>query len=224
MITTIQKLRKVVLGYYMIMPYLALIAVIVIQGKGAGVLIITGWMSLLIYQIFLMAVNQSPQHGNKPLYKQSHALGIPIVVLLNQIIFDGNIWLFFIEQMILELVVLLVGIILAMIIVGKEDRYIATFGSLIIGLFTAGTFYGLFDAWLILNTGGNIYSLLLLGFGFLVGVKAHYQFLVATAKSEVELKDFEFGGYPILAIVGQITLWFTLPIVVSIIINYAKLT
>lgn len=88
------KLRKIVLAYYLLMPYSALVAVAFSGSSSLGILILTGWICTIIYQLFLLVVNQDPELKAKPLYKHSQSLIIPLVATANQFCNHSSVKIF----------------------------------------------------------------------------------------------------------------------------------
>ncbi len=205
-------LRQITLWFYILLPHFALICVAIINANNSGWFYLTGWIMAFIFQIFFIAVNQSNQNHSLPLYKEAGALLLPILVLIKQLIFGGGIMLYIIELMALEVLVLIVGAIIAMIAGVKSDIRVAILGIVFFSGVLIASLLGLYSNWQQINTNQDLFSLIPLIVGLITGVLMYSKFLIALAQKEIALDDANFKN-PVFFFVGQIVLWFMLIVI-----------
>lgn len=209
-------IRHLALGFYLVLPHFALICVAIIKAKGSGWFFLTGWCTAFIFQVFFIAVNQSNKNNTLPLYKEAGALFLPVLVLIKQIAYGGGFMLYILELMAIEVLVLNIGVIIAMVLMAKDDWQGALFGSVFFSLFLIATFSGLYFNWSTINTDTSLINYYFLAFAILSGVIINIKFLLSVGRSEIHLQDAEIKN-PVLFFVGQLGLWFVIIVSLDII-------
>ncbi len=202
-------IRHFTLGFFLLLPYFALVSVGLIRAEGSGWFFLTGWCTAFIFQVFFLAVNQSNKNRALPLYRDIGALIVPLIVLIKQLVSGGGLMLYIIELMALEVIVLNIGVVITVLFMAKNDWYAAFFGALFFSLFLIPSFFGLYANWNILNTDTSLTNFYILAFAILSGVFVNIRFLLSVGKSEIHLKDVKINN-PALFFVGQIVLWFVI--------------
>ena len=200
-------MRRLMMWFYLSLPYLALIAVGKTGAQASWMFYLTGWITAFIFQIFFLSVNQADALIHSPLYRTTTALVPPVLIMLRQFVYGGGMIQYFIELFIMEVLLLNFAVTFAMLSKIKEDWGMALFGFLMFGSFLGLSFWGLLQNWLLLNPELSWLSLLPLLLALISTGFQQLRFLLAVARGDVLLTDASLDN-PILFFVGQIVLWF----------------
>jgi hypothetical protein len=202
--------------YMLCIPWFGYLAIMV-TGKGPeGLMIGTGWLLVVIYQLFIMG-NFKPNEGMS-VKEVLLTFLTPLLLVVGQFVRkDGSIWNFFIEDSLTELVAMNVGLLLMFgremrkAVGSKRDIGPAVPGVIILLGFTGCVLYSLFKAWFELNPSRDYFSVINLSVAFGTSILSYFR---SMKKGAMFSKEKEPG---IGLLVGQIFIWLlTMPIVMAI--------
>jgi hypothetical protein len=203
--------------YMLCIPWMGYLAIAVTGAGPQGLFIGTGWLLVVIYQLFLLGAHKPG--GGMTVREVLLALLSPVILAVGQFIRqDGSLWNFFIEDSLTELVAMNVGLVMMFArafrtAVTTEKRSIgpAVPGVLILIGFTGAVLYCLFKAWMELNPHRDELSAINLGVAFLTSVWSYFSAMKRGAAFNKE-KEPNIG-----LVIGQIFIWLlAMPIVMAI--------
>ncbi len=211
-------LAKIEFGYYAILPYLALVAVGISGADGwmINCLVMLGWVTLLVYQIFCLGILKTSGNRSAAVFMPL----IPILILLwNRLGAGGTVWEFFLDQIMVEMVAMFIAMSIVFITVkGPGNRYawqeLGILPFFFIALISLGSI-GFVQAWWEMNQGKmNEFFLGPIPFliSMVIEVVSFFFVLKSIVKREYEIPDIFEGKYGAVIVLGQIVLWCVLAV------------
>lgn len=217
-------LAKLEFSYFAILPFLAYIAILYLDVSQHNLFLlpIFGWIFLLFYQILYLGWLQKTQEDASLAVT---AIIPPVLIGINQAYMNGSIWTFFIENMVLEGVTLILALILVLLFssnhegknVWKESS--TAIAALFFSALLLGGCWVFVTAWWEINlyqtaeiSYWNIGNFVL---AFIVGLRSNLLVMNDISKRKVAIKDVyapkeasdENDTKTFFLIFGQIVLW-----------------
>ncbi len=180
-----------------------------------GLIIMLGWVVLLIHQTMYLAVFEATA---KREYTFALPFVPPLLIAFNQTTLDLSIWNFFLEQAVIEMVGLMVGLAIVFLFFKNDEGHTAwrDMGCLpliFVGLIGAGS-WGFVATWWnqqLYSTEAAYWNILSFAVAFLIEIRANVLVLNKVVKGKLFLSEVFGGENGIGLILGQIVLWFVLP-------------
>lgn len=203
--------------YYAILPYLGYLAVLIMAEKypADGLIIMLGWLVLLVHQVIYLAVFEATA---KREYKLALPFVTPVLIAFNQTTLDLSIWNFFLEQTVVEMVGMMIGLSIVFLF-SKNDEGRTSWQDMgctpliVVTIIGAGS-WGFVATWWqqqLYSTEAAYWTLLSFGVAFIIEIRANVLVMNKVVKREI-LLDEVFGGKNGLGLIlGQILLWFLIP-------------
>ena len=215
-------LFNIELIYYALLPFLGYIAVYKLNDEAKDMvwLPLLGWTVLVVFQVVYLGILQE---NNK---KQSTALLTivpPFLIGLNHALLNGTIWNFFLEQAMIEVVALILGLSVIFLFF-KNDKGRTAFQDLgiviflIVGLFVIGI-WAIIGTWLstqFYTTTADWWNLLIFGIAFSIELRNNIVVLNKMVKRKIIINDIyeQVGNYSDriggIILIGQILIWMIL--------------
>jgi len=224
------NLQALSLLYFFLLPYAGYLSILCLEaegkitrGWGIGGIALLGWLGLLVYQIFISAVNQTPLADTfkkkSPLFKGLYPLVAPTIMLGKQFLTNGNVLVFFIELTVIEITSLFFALYLSFIVIEKKWGTIVHPAGVLF-FFIAGIFtIAVLGIWRDLGIK-NIFAQGVFMVAMLATTVQHVLFFRERNIKNIPLRDLDFGGHPIAGVVGQIILWIVIiPISIELIVK-----
>lgn len=209
-------IRTVQAGYYAVLPYLAYVAVFAVGGRG-GLAMLLGWIVLLVYQILFLGLFAA---RTEPARTQGRWLFVvpPVLIGVRQVIGPGTLWNFFLEEMLLEAVTLVLVFVGQLLFTRNREGRTAWADLGITPLLVGGLLgLGMWDfarTWWEVNlvaTRPNWLSVAMIAAAFVVALSNYWRAISAVRTGRLTIREvFPDDGRGIGLIIGQIVLWFAI--------------
>jgi len=211
-----KSLNVVNFAYHAILPFLGYIAVLKLEidVKSVNWLPFLGWIVLLLYQIIKLGILSTQQRSSiKVLY---HFVP-PLLLLTNHYYFSDDIWHFFLDQAVLEIVALMLALCILFIFF-KDHHGVRSWQELgiipilVIAFIMFGSL-AFVDTWLQRNLyfaeGEAPLALLSFSAAFLIAMRNHLDILNRILKRKLTIPDVFANkkSLTVLLIIGQILIW-----------------
>ena len=169
----------------------------------------------------ILAVNEAKKTQiikSSKLYKGGIITFIPtILLILEQLVFNSSLSLFFIEETIILLLSLMLGILFTFL-ANFEDLSDVWPGVLILLVFTICTLYGFIEVYLSLTKNHYSYTRVFFLIAFIVETMNHFNFMKIVKENNDNgkpiLKDNN-STWVVVAIIAQVLIWLILPSIVK---------
>jgi len=212
-------------GYYAVLPYLAYVAVFAL-GRNAGVSVLLGWVVLLVYQILFLGLFAAEVTPFRPIARLLFLVP-PLLIGSRQALASGSVWNFFLEDMLLEALVLVLVFVLQLMFTRNSAGRTAWADLGIIPLLVAGLLgLGMYDfarAWWevnVLSQRPDWLALAMIAVAFAVAFYNYWRAISAIRTGALMIEEiFPDGGRGIALILGQIVLWFGIGIGAKILLG-----
>lgn len=188
-------LLKVEFAYYAILPFLGYIAVYQLNSNTQGVnwLPFMGWVVLLVYQIVYLGLMKSAETER---YTGVTLIIPPFLIGLNQSLMNGTIWDFFLEQTMMEVVALMIGLsVIFMFFKNDVGRYayqdIGIIPLMVVGFLFFGV-WGIVTSWWnrqSYTSTAEIWNIAIFAIAFLIELRTNIIVLNKIVKRKLIIND-----------------------------------
>lgn len=206
--------------YYAILPYLGYIVVLSAGGdySANGLIIMLGWLVLLVHQTIYLAVFEATA---KRTYPMALPFIAPLLIAINQATLETSLGSFFLEQTLMEVVGLMIGLSIAFLFFKNDEgrtawQDLGITPFIIVAILCAGSWEFIETWWnlQVYTTEAAYWHIMSFAVAFIVEIRANLIVLNKVVKREIFLDEVFGGDKGIPLISGQILLWFILPALV----------
>ncbi len=202
--------------YYAILPYLGYVVVLSAGGDypANGLIIMLGWLILLVHQTIYLAVFEATA---KRTYPMALPFIPPLLIAINQATLETSLGNFFLEQTLMEVVGLMIGISIAFLFFKNDEgrtawQDLGILPFIVVGIIGAGS-WGFIATWWklqVYTTEAAYWHIMSFAVAFIVEIRANLIVLNKVVKREIFLNEVFSGDKGLPLILGQILLWFLL--------------
>ena len=203
-------------GYYAVLPYLAYLAIFML-GYDASPTILLGWVVLLVYQILFLGLFAAEVTPFRPAARWLFVLP-PLLIGGRQALAQGSVWNFFLEEMLLEAIALVLVFVLQLFFARDRVGRTAWADLGIIPLLVGGILgFGMWDfgrVWWeinVLTRRPDWPAIAMAAAAFAVALFNYWRALSAVRNGRMTIEEvFPDDGRGIALILGQVVLWVAL--------------
>lgn len=207
-------LAKIERAYLWLLPWAGYIALLSVASQTSKPAILTGWILLLVWQIFAVG---SHQEHNDPAKRSIWRLAwmlAPAMLLATQS-WDGSAIALanaLIELTIVEVAALIFALVAVMVMQPGEGKDMAWPGIIIMGIFVVAFLTSFVRAWLVLNPDPEWIRVGALLTAFVTQIVLDWRWLRPLAAGKLHIRDPMESKFGLPLILVQILLWLLMPV------------